>query len=163
MLFSILVKRDLMFHLNVEMGRKRVAHWGTRGGGYLLVAVRLLFVGINAYRIYPVAMRCLHVDTRVRVARSLTLYRNFMHFGPDEYGFVAVAPRRVVVDLCGRFVSPIDRAVHPRIAEKCTGRETDKDKRSVSLEKFDSASRYSTSDSGISCRSDMSQNLQAFR
>jgi len=52
-------------------------------------------------------------------ARSLTLYRNFMHFGPDEYGFVAVAPRRVIVDLCGRFVSPIDRAVHPRIAEKC--------------------------------------------
>lgn len=60
--------------------------------GCLLVAVRLLFVGINAYRIYPVAMRCLHVDTRVRIARSLTLYRNFMHFGPDEYGFVAVAP-----------------------------------------------------------------------
>jgi len=27
-------------------------------------------VDINAYRIYPVAMRCLHVDTRVRVARS---------------------------------------------------------------------------------------------
>jgi len=42
-----------------------------------------------------------------------------MHFGSDEYGFVGVAPRRVVVDLCGRFVSPwIDRAVHPRIAEK---------------------------------------------
>jgi len=28
-------------------------------------------VGINAYRIYPAALRCLHVDTRVRVARSL--------------------------------------------------------------------------------------------
>jgi len=42
-----------------------------------------------------------------------------MHFGPDEYGFVGVAARRVVADLCGRFVSPwIDRAVHPRIAEK---------------------------------------------
>lgn len=121
-----------MFHLIVEMRRKRVAHWDTRGGGgrYLLVAVRLLFVGINAYRIYPVAMRCLHVDTRVRVARSLTLYRNFMHFGPDEYGFVAVAPRRVVVDLCGRFVSPIDRAVHPRIAEKWE--RMDKGGRSVS-------------------------------
>lgn len=70
-------------------------------------------MGISAYRIYPstaaaVAMRCLHVDTRVAATRSPALARSryiviLCTSGPMNMDFVA-APR-VVVDLCGRFAA----------------------------------------------------------